>query len=223
MQLTSSRAPRVLLTALLAIAAAAIVAACGSSGSSSSSSSSSASSSSGTSAQFAKYQSCLKSHGVTFKTGNFKRPSGTGTTGHFTPPGGEAGTPPSGGFKRGTRPKGGFVGGFGGAASKKDQAAFKACASDAPKGRGGFGGGFRAGGGQAPGGASGGAQFSAATLKKFAACVKQHGYTLPAANTSGKGPIYPRKIEANRTFQTASKSCQSLLRTSGASASGSSS
>ena len=206
MHLTHQRTSRILLT-LLAVPAATVVAACGSSSSSpASSGGANPAASAGGSAQFAKYQSCLKSHGVTLPNrGTLKRPSGSGSTGQFTPPGGEAGAPPSGGFK------GGRPGGFGATASKHDQAALKACAKDAPAGAGGFGAGDR------PGGAGGGAgaQFSAATLKSFAACTKQHGYTLPKANTSGTGPVYPRSIETNPKFQTASKSCQSLLRPSG--------
>ena len=94
--------------------------------------------------------------------------------------------------------------------SKKQQAAMKACAKDMPAGARGF-----AGRGGAAGGTAGG-QFSAATIEKFAACVKKNGYTLPKANTSGSGPIYPRSIESNKQFVAASKSCQSLLQPSGA-------
>ncbi|MGI8715550.1 MAG: hypothetical protein ACR2NR_20695 [Solirubrobacteraceae bacterium] len=54
-----------------------------------------------------------------------------------------------------------------------------------------------------------------AAVTKFAACVKQHGYSLPKANLSGKGPIYPTKIEANAKFQSAARACQSLLRPAG--------
>jgi hypothetical protein len=95
--------------------------------------------------------------------------------------------------------------------SNPQQAALKACAKDRPAGARGF-----RGGAAGDAGGTGGAQFSAATLEKFAACVKKNGYTLPKANTSGTGPVYPRSIEANKTFQAASKSCQSLLRPSGA-------
>ena len=147
---------------------------------------------------------------MTVPTGNFRRPSGSGKTGRFTPPGGEAGTGPSGGsglpptgaFK-GKRPAGGgFPGGAGGKVSKKQQAALKACAKDMPAGARGF-----AGRGGTAGGTAGG-QFSAATIEKFAACVKKNGYTLPKANTSGSGPIYPRSIESNKQFVAASKSCR---------------
>jgi hypothetical protein len=88
------------------------------------------------------------------------------------------------------------------------QAAFKACGAN-------FAGGRR------PGGPGGGFRPSAAALSKFSACVKQHGYTLPKANTSGNGPIYPKKIEANKKFQSASRACASDLRPSGGPPSGS--
>ena len=64
-----------------------------------------------------------------------------------------------------------------------------------------------------------------AAVTKFTACVKQHGYNLPAPNFSGKGPIFPRNIETNAKFQAAAKSCQHLLipaRPGGGSSSGTS-
>ena len=44
-------------------------------------------------------------------------------------------------------------------------------------------------------------------MTKFVACVKQHGYNLPAPNFSGKGPIFPATIERNKKFQTAARAC----------------
>jgi hypothetical protein len=48
------------------------------------------------------------------------------------------------------------------------------------------------------------------------ACVKQHGYNLPAPNFSGKGPVFPASISKNAKFQAAAKSCQADLRPAGA-------
>ena len=42
-----------------------------------------------------------------------------------------------------------------------------------------------------------------AAVAKFTACVKQHGYNLPAPNFSGKGPIFPATIARNKKFQAA--------------------
>lgn len=53
-------------------------------------------------------------------------------------------------------------------------------------------------------------------VNKFAACVKQHGYTLPKPNFSGKGPVFPASIEKNKKFQAAAKSCVTVLRPAGA-------
>jgi hypothetical protein len=210
---TPQRGHRRILLMTLAVLSAVAIAACGSS-----SSSPSGSSSSSASAQFAKYQSCLKSHGATVPTHNFKRPSGSqgGTAAtDATPPSGRSGTPPRGGFKKGshTPPAGGFTGkqaagGAEGKVSKKQEAAFKACATDMPKAASSSAG---RGGGAA---AAGVAQYSAATLKKVTACVKKNGYDLPTANTSGTGPVFPRSIESNKKFEAAAKPCQSLLRPS---------
>jgi hypothetical protein len=106
--------------------------------------------------------------------------------------GGGTGTSGSGG-----RPPGGFPGGGGFAgrfrSNPKLQAAFKACGAD-------FGGGRRFGG--AP---------RTAQIAKFVTCVHQHGYQLPKPNLSGKGPVFPAKIEANAKFKSASKACASVL------------
>ena len=186
MHRTLRRLRPILLTALMTTVAAVAIAACGSSSSSSkTSSSTSTTSAASRTAQLASFRSCLKSHGVK-------------TSGHF--PGHRGGRPPSGGTPpsgSGTPPAGGFAGGG------KQQQAFRACSKDLP--RGGFGGRFARG-------ARGGAHFSSAELEKFTACVKQHGYTLPKPNTSGKGAVFPRSIESNKKFQTAAKPCQSLLR-----------
>jgi hypothetical protein len=168
------------------------VAACGSS-SSSSSSSSSAAASTGATAARTKLAACLKQHGVTLPTrpAGAKRPSAGGGYG---PPGGGGGFF-GGGGGAGTRGKAGAGGRF---SDPKFQAAFKACGGAA---------GFR--------GRRGNFRPSTAAITKFAACVKQHGYTLPKANLTGKGPVYPASIEKNAKFQAASKACASALRPAG--------
>lgn len=83
-------------------------------------------------------------------------------------------------------------------ADPKFRAAFQACGGRAFRGRG----------------FAGRARFNHAAVTKFVACVKQHGYTLPAPNFSG-GPIFPASIERNAKFLTAARACQSLLRPSG--------
>ncbi len=170
------------------------MAACGSSSSSSSTTSAGASgaaASASRTADRAKLAACLKQHGVTLPA----RPAGG------RPPAGGAGGygPPAGG--------GGFFGGGSGrggpggrAANPKFRAAFQACGGAA---------GFR--------GRAGGARFrpTQAAITKFASCVKQHGYTLPKPNLSGKGAVYPASIERNAKFQAAARACQSVLRPAG--------
>jgi hypothetical protein len=199
------RARRVSALALTVGITALCVAACGSSSSTGSSSSSSSSASAaaggagGSTATRTKLIACLKSHGVTLPT----RPAGAGgagARGSGAGGAGGAGAPPSG---SGTRPRGGGFFGGGGAAGRfannpKLQAAFKAC------------GGTR---GFAPGRRFG---FNHAAVTKFVACVKQHGYDLPAPNFSGKGSVFPASIQKNKKFQAASKACAADLRPTGA-------
>ena len=96
-----------------------------------------------------------------------------------------------------------FFGGGGGGAGRrfannpKLRAAFQACGG----GRG-FSAGRRA--------------LSHAAVTRFVACVKQHGYSLPAPNFSGKGPIFPASIAKNTAFQKAARTCQADLRPAGA-------
>lgn len=181
---------RGLAAVAIVVIVAVCVAACGSS-SSSSSSSSSAAAGGGATRSRAKLAACLKQHGVTLPS----RPAGGG--GYGPPPGagkGNGNGSGGGGFRGG-----GFGGGGGRFNNPKLRAAFKACGATA---------GFRGG--------RGNFRPSSAAITKFAACVKQHGYTLPKANLSGKGPVYPAKIEHNVKFQSASRACQSVLRPAGA-------
>jgi len=202
--MSHSRTRRLSALTLMVAVTALCVAACGSSSntgsssaaaSASSSSSASGSSSSGGHFNRSTFVACLKSHGVTLPN----RPAGAG--------GGEGGAPPSSGSGSGsgstTRPRGGFFFGGGGGAGRfannpKLQAAMKACGG----GRS-FGTGRRF-------------TLSHAAVDKFVACVKAHGYNLPAPNFSGKGGIFPSSIEKNAKFQAAAKSCASDLRPAGA-------
>ena len=154
--------------------------ACGSSSNTGSASSSSTSASAAAGAATAgrsaanrtKLVACLKSHGVTLPS----RPAGAPAGGGYGAGGGGGGTPPAGTRRPGAG--GGFFGGGGRFANNpKLQAAFKACGAQ------GFGAGAR--------------RFSLnhAAVTKFVACVKQHGYTLPAPNFSGKGSIFPAGIQ----------------------------
>jgi hypothetical protein len=187
---------RLLAALTITVIAALCLAACGSSSSSSSSSSSAAGAiggaggagagAAGGTANRAKLTACLKQHGVTLPP----RPAGGG---------GGYGPPPGAGNGGGGGGSGGFGGGQGPAGNPKFRAAFQAC---------GGGAGFR--------GRQGNFRPSSATITKFADCVKQHGYTLPKANLSGKGPVYPVNIERNAKFQSASRACQSVLRPTGA-------
>jgi hypothetical protein len=112
----------------------------------------------------------------------------------------------------GSRPPAGgaFFGGGGGGfhrgafANPKVQAALKACGANFPHGAGSF---------------TQSAAFKN-RLERFVACVKKNGYALPSPNLSGKGPVFPASIEKDAKFQSAAKSCASLLRgpTSGGSA-----
>jgi hypothetical protein len=195
--MTHLRTVRLAMLAGTVLITALVLAACGSSsntssGSASSSSSASAAAGRPSSAARSKLVACLKSHGVTLPnrpSGARRRPSG----------GGEGGGPPPGGG-------GGFFGGGGGGGNgrpgggrfndPKFRAAFQACgAGQFPQRR------------FAP---------NKAAVTKFVACVKQHGYNLPTPNFSGKGPVFPAKIEQNKTFQTASRACASDLRPQGA-------
>lgn len=188
------------LTVIIGIAALG-VAACGSSSGSSASSTASGSgaaaaagsSTAGAAVNRSKFAACLKAHGVTLPArppGARQRPAGGGA------PNGNA-RPGSGGAP------GFFFGGGGGGAGRgrfannpKFRAAFQACggARNFPRRR---------------------ATLSHAAVTKFTACVKQHGFTLPAPNFSGKGAIFPASISRNKKFQAAARPCIADLRPAG--------
>lgn len=199
--MTHLRIGRLAAPALIAALAALCVAACGSSSNTSSSSAAAAANSSGSTsssgaassaANRTKLTACLKAHGVTLPA----RPAGA----RRPPKGGAGGTGRTGGFFFG-----GGAGNGGGrlANNPKLRAAFQACGG----GRG-FGGQRRF-------------TISHSLINKFATCVKQHGYTLPKPNFSGKGPVFPASIEKNKKFQAAAKSCTTILRPAGAPGGGS--
>jgi hypothetical protein len=108
------------------------------------------------------------------------------------PTGSRGGGPPSGGGAG--APGGGAPGG----GSAKLQAAFKACGASTPGAQGGAGGGF-----------------TRQTVAKYVTCVRQHGYSLPKPNFSGKGAVFPASVQSNPKFKSANRTCQSLLRPSG--------
>jgi hypothetical protein len=97
--------------------------------------------------------------------------------------------------------------------------------SGRPPGGGFFGGGAGGGEGlaardpklagaiQACGGFRGPRRFqlSRTAINKYVACVRQHGYNLPKANFSGRGPVFPANIRTDPKFQAASRACQNLL------------
>ena len=205
------RARSTAIAITVALLAAIAVAACGSSATTGSNTSGSSAAANAATSR-TKLAACLKQHGVTLpsRAAGGKPPAGG------APDGVPGGTPPGGGYGGGGTPPAagaggpGVPGGAAGPQSSKFRAAFKACGAD-------FGGGqFRRGGGP-------GAKPTAAALAKFTACVDAHGYKLPKANTSGNGPIFPKRIESNKTFEAAAKACQADLRPSGGASSSSSS
>jgi hypothetical protein len=185
----------------LAVAATALLlAACGSSsntGSTSSSTSSggaAASAGGASSAARSKFAACLKAHGLTLPArpaGARRRPDGRG----YGYGGGAGGFFFGGGGGSGAAGGGPASGRF---SNPKFRAALQAC-----------------GGGRFPQ-----RRFTPnkAAVAKFTACVKQHGYNLPAPNFSGKGPIFPAAIARDKKFQAAARACASDLRPAGAGA-----
>jgi hypothetical protein len=53
-----------------------------------------------------------------------------------------------------------------------------------------------------------------AALTKYVACMRENGVNLPAANTSGKGPVFNTKgvNTQSASFTSAQSKCQSDLR-----------
>ncbi len=190
-QPTSRRHARPVL-ALPVLGACLMLAACGSSSgggaSTNSANTKSATTSSNTpgagSARGAALRECLSKQGVTLPSAPAGgNPQSPGSP----PPSGAAGQPPSGGFKL---PKG--------ESAAQLQAALKKC-----------------GGGNFP--AAGAARFrgagSSKAFAKFTACMRENGVNLPAANTSGKGPVFNTKgiDTSSAAFKSAESKCRSDL------------
>jgi hypothetical protein len=108
-----------------------------------------------------------------------------------------AGAGPGGGGAPGGAPPSGAPGAGGpGAPAGRFRAAFKACGASLPAGAAGAG-------------------FSRQGIMRYVSCVRQHGYALPSPNFSGKGSVFPASVRSNTKFQSANRTCQSLLRPSG--------
>jgi hypothetical protein len=190
-QPTSRRHTRPVL-ALLVLGACLMLAACGSSSGSGGSTNSANSKSARTpsnapgagSAKSMALRECLSKQGVTLPSAPAGgNPQSSGSA----PPAGAAGQRPGGGFKL---PKG--------ESAAQLQAALKKCG----------GGNFPAGGAARFRGAG-----SSKTFAKFTACMRENGVDLPAANTSGKGPVFDTKgiNTSSAAFKSAESKCSSDL------------
>jgi hypothetical protein len=178
--------------ALGVLGACLTLAACGSSsggsGSTNSASSKSAKTSSNArgaaSTKSTALRECLQKQGVTLPS---SPAGGNPQSSGSAPPTGTVGQRPGGGIKL---PKG--------ESAAQLQAALKKCG----------GGNFPAGGTARFSGAG-----SSKTLAKFSACMRENGVNLPAANTSGKGPVFDTKgINTSSTaFKSAESKCRSNL------------
>ena len=112
---------------------------------------------------------------------------------NLPPPKGPPGQPPAG---NGGRP-GGILKAPEGVSQSKFQEAFKKCgAGDLPRG-----------------GSNLNSTTARTALTKYATCMRENGVSLPAPNTSGKGPVFNTSgiNTSSETFKTAQKKCQSDL------------
>jgi hypothetical protein len=213
--------------AAVALIAAVALAACGgSSGGSKPPASANTGATSGSTGAIAgrsALEACLKQHGVTLPSfagrGGFAGRPGVGASGRFGTSGRFGATGVSGRLRRfgfgasgrfgasgASGPRGFFAG------NSKFAAAFRACAADDP-------GGFPARGGFARPGANGAGGFNVksaadrAEVERYVACVRQHGFDIPAPNFSGQGSVFSTaKVDTHSAkFITASNACQSLL------------
>jgi hypothetical protein len=103
-------------------------------------------------------------------------------------------------------PRGFFAG------NSKFASAFRACGGQF--GRGGFaGGGFARPGGSSAGVFNAKSAADRQAVDKYVACVRAHGFDLPAPNFSGTGPVFSTaKVDTHSAkFVAASTACQSLL------------
>ncbi len=202
---SSKRVTAVLVLALASIA----LAACGSSSSGSSptgttstnaNASASATTSTGGKAgafggRFTALRECLQKNGITLP----QRKAGERPAGGYTP--GAGGYTPGAGGTGGPQLPAGVT-------RSQFEAALKKCG-------GSFGGSFGAGHG------AGGRFFNSPAVrqaieqayKKFAACMRENGVSLPEPNTSGKGPIFDTKGVNTKSsqFTSAEAKCHSDL------------
>jgi hypothetical protein len=201
---------------LLALVAGVCIAACGSS--STTKTTAATASATTASASNTKLTACLKSKGVTLPSrgagGGFPgrgsaTAGGTSTTAGGPPsggvPSGSGAGAPSGNFKpgKGATRGGGFFGG-----NSKTAKAISACDKQLGiKETHTFAGGASGAGRTVP---------STATLTKFVACIRTHGYAaMPEASksTSAGSGFFPKSVESNAAFKKALPSCESLLQT----------
>lgn len=112
------------------------------------------------------------------------------------PPGGapSEGGPPEGGPPEGGEPPQGF--GQGGEEMKE---ALEKCGAELPQGK--------------PGGPRMDSGAFRESVKKYATCMGENGYELPAPNVSGEGPVF-KESDVDREdpkFEAANEKCRSLL------------
>jgi hypothetical protein len=206
---------------LLALVAGVCIAACGSSSTKTTTTAAATASATTASASNTKLTACLKSKGVTLPS----RGAGGGFPGRGTAKAGgtstAAGGPPSGGAPSGGgagAPSGSFKPGNGGTrgggffgGNSKTAKAITACDKQLGiKATHTFAGGAGGAGG------AGRTVPSTATLTKFVACIRTHGYAaMPEASksTSAGTGFFPKSVESNAAFKKALPSCESLLQT----------
>jgi hypothetical protein len=174
----------------LAVLASVALGACGGGGGGSNNSSTSTNTTSGGPQRFtltADQRACMEKNGAPAPSG----PPAGGTTTQTGPRPGATGAPPPGAVRRIGNPQD-FA---------KMQAAAKKCGVSLPQG-----------------GPQGGppdvnsAQFQA-SVKDYATCMSDNGYTMPEPNFSGKGPVFDEsKVDrSDPKFTAASAECQDKL------------
>jgi hypothetical protein len=183
---------RMLPALFAALAAVVLLAACGSSGGASSTSASSSGEGTSTTGspgggRFASLRTCLQKEGI-----NLPAPKGAPRQGGQPGQGGQGGPGAGGG-----RP-GGFLKAPEGVSEAKFQEALKKCGAQNFAGRGSR---------------NLSSPTARAALTSYATCMREHGVSLPAPNTSGKGPVFNTSAinTSSTAFKSAQKACQSDL------------
>jgi hypothetical protein len=177
----------------VAVAACLALTACGGSSTSNTAATGTAATASpGATSSLAAFQSCLKSHGVTVKPGQFGgRPFSTSSPRPH----------PTGSFAR-PRPTGSFTGRPGGFPTA-NATAYKDCAKYAPSG---FGRGF--------GGGAGFSGVSASAIAAFKSCMSQNGAKV--TGTTARAILSSLRNATGKTV-AADKTCRVLLQPTGGS------